>query len=356
MPGGLRTSPNLRFMPRFGFAYRPFGDDKTSIRGGAGYYNITTTGALFYAVAQTLQQNYQAFTNAYTPTGPAFSFPGLAQQFTPAIGSLYFYSAIDTHWHDPYSLRSDLSVEHDFGHNLAGRASYIALRTWHLVWQPQFNQLARSTTRRSSDAPATDYPFPNFYQITDRNTAAQTDYKSLQIEFNHRMANGLFFTTAYTFAKNFSDNQGSYANFNSSGFVDEQGGYSGTDSYDRHLDYGNVSGTRRHRSLTTTIYDLPIGRGRRFGSGMGRLADFLVGGWQTSNIFLWQSGPFLTAYQPAGTIDPSGTGSGTYVGGAAQQPPTASATRIAAAMTVIIGSTTTPLPVRDAPVTAHCSL
>ena len=356
LPGGLRTSPNLRFMPRFGFAYRPFGDDKTSIRGGAGYYNITTTGALFYAVAQTLQQNYQAFTNAYTPTGPAFSFPDLAQQFTPAIGSLYFYSAIDTHWHDPYSLRSDLSVEHDFGHNLAGRASYIALRTWHLVWQPQFNQLARSTTRRSSDAPATDYPFPNFYQITDRNTAAQTDYKSLQIEFNHRMANGLFFTTAYTFAKNFSDNQGSYANFNSSGFVDEQDGYSGTDSYDRHLDYGNVSGTRRHRSLTTTIYDLPIGRGRRFGSGMGRLADFLVGGWQTSNIFLWQSGPFLTAYQPAGTIDPSGTGSGTYVGGAAQQPPTASATRIAAAMTVIIGSTTTPLPVRDAPVTAHCSL
>ena len=134
------------------------------------------------------------------------------------------------------------------------------------------------------------------------------------------MANGLFFTTAYTFAKNFSDNQGSYANFNSSGFVDEQGGYSGTDSYDRHLDYGNVSGTRRHRSLTTTIYDLPIRRGRRFGSGMGRLADFLVGGWQTSNIFLWQSGPFLTAYQPAGTIDPSGTGSGTYVGGAAQRP------------------------------------
>lgn len=53
---------------------------------------------------------------------------------------------------------------------------------------------------------------------------------------------------------------------------------------------------------------------------MGRLADFLVGGWQTSNIFLWQSGPFLTAYLPAGTIDPSGTGSGTYVGGAAQRP------------------------------------
>ena len=102
--------------------------------------------------------------------------------------------------------------------------------------------------------------------------------------------------------------------------MDEQGGYSATDSYNRHLDYGNVAGTRRQRSLTTAIYELPVGRGRRFGSGMSRLADLVVGGWQTSNIFLWQTGPFLTAYLPAGTIDPSGTGSGTYVGGAAQRP------------------------------------
>ncbi len=35
---------------------------------------------------------------------------------------------------------------------------------------------------------------------------------------------------------------------------------------------------------------------------------------------MWQSGPFLTAYFPAGYIDPSGTGSGTYVGGANQRP------------------------------------
>ena len=102
--------------------------------------------------------------------------------------------------------------------------------------------------------------------------------------------------------------------------MDEQGGYSPTDSTNRHLDYGNVAATRRHRSLTTAIVELPIGRGRRFGAGMSRFADLAVGGWQLSNIFLWQSGPFLTAYLPAGAIDPSGTGSGTYVGGAAQRP------------------------------------
>ena len=43
---------------------------------------------------------------------------------------------------------------------------------------------------------------------------------------------------------------------------------------------------------------------------MNRVADLVVGGWQTSQIFLLQSGPYLSAYIPSGEADPSGTGSG----------------------------------------------
>jgi hypothetical protein len=324
LPAGLRKTPDLRFQPRFGFAYRPFGNDRTAIRGGAGYYNITTTGALFYAIAQSLQANSQSFTNTYTPTGPAFSFPAtsssLNNTFAPAYGSVYFYAAIDTNWHDPYSLQSDLSIDHDFGHNIGGRISYIGLDTWHLVWQPQFNQLPRSSTTPANSQPQSAYPFPNFYQITRRSTSANSSYNAVQAELSHRLTNGLSFNSTYTFAKNLSDNQGTYNNFNGAGFVDEQGGYSPTDSFDQHADYGNVSATRRHRWLSTAIYELPVGRGKRFGSNISRVADLAIGGWQLSNILLVQSGTFLTAYIPNGEIDPSGTSSGTYVGGAAQRP------------------------------------
>ena len=325
LPDGLRQTPAFRFMPRFGFAYRPFGNDRTAIRGGAGYYNITTTGALFYALTQTLQSNLQNFNNSIVPSGgPAFSFPNTntnTNTFTPSLGSLYFYSAVDTKWRDPYSLQTNLSIDHDFGHNIGGRISYVGLHTWHLVWQPQFNQLKKSSTTPSSDpSRASEIPFPNFYQITDRSTSAQADYHALDAELSHRFGNGLSFDSSYTWAKNLSDNQGSYGSFNGSAFVDEQGGYSPTDSFNRHIDYGNVSATRRHRWLSTAIYELPIGRGRRFSSGMNRFADMAFGGWQLSNIFLYQSGTFLTAFIPNGFIDPSGTGSGIALGGASQRP------------------------------------
>jgi hypothetical protein len=325
LPSGLRQASKVRFMPRFGFAYRPFGNDRTAIRGGIGYYNITTTGALFYALAQTLQSNLQSFNNYIVPTGgPAFAFPETSTNsntFTPSLGSVYFYAANDTKWHDPYSLQTNLSVDHDFGHNIGGRISYVGMHTWHLVWQPQFNQLQKSSTTVSFDPSRVgEIPFPNFYQITDRSTSAESDYRALELEISHRFTHGLSFDSAYTWAKNLSNNQGSYGSFAGSAFVDEQGGYSPTDSFNNMVDYGNVSATRRHRWLSTAIYQLPIGRGRRFGSGMNRFADMAFGGWQVSNILLLQSGTFLTAFLPNGFIDPSGTGSGWYLGGASQRP------------------------------------
>ena len=326
VPAGLRQASKYHFTPRVAFAYRPFGNDRTAIRGGIGYYTITTSGALFYALTQTLQSNFQSFTNSIQPGGgPAFAFPNTntnTNTFTPSLGSVYFYAANDVKWHDPYSLQTNLSVDHDFGHNIGARISYVGMHTWHLVWQPQFNQLQKSSTTPSFDpSRAGEIPFPNFYQVTDRSTSAQADYRALELELSHRMSNGLAFDTSYTWAKNLSDNQGTFGAYTfSPSFVDEQGGYSPTDSFNAREDWGNVSATRRHRWLTTAIYQLPFGRGKRFASNMSRAADLFLGGWQLSNILLLQSGPYESAYFPNGYIDPSGTGSGWYLGGAAQRP------------------------------------
>src|SRR5262249_33202769 len=71
-------------------------------------------------------------------------------------------------------------------------------------------------------------------------------------------------------------------------------------------DFGDVAFTRRHRFVSTFLYELPFGRTRAIAGQIGRGLDLLVGGWDVSGVTLFQSGPFLTPF--FGNADPSGTG------------------------------------------------
>jgi hypothetical protein len=312
-PSGLKKYPHLRFMPRFGFAYSPLGDAKTVVRGGFGLYNITLLGSNFYSLTGTLQAQTTQYTNTYNAATNAIGYQwpqiyGGAGNggCTTCYGQDYFGTANSTNWKDPYTEQWSLSVDRDFGSGYAGRLSYIGSETHQLVWAPDENTLPFSNTVSAFNQPITARLFPNWGRINTRATGANASYHSAQVDFNHRFQKGLQIDSTYTFAKALSDNQGPANN----GFASESGGARGTSILDRAADFGNVFGTRRHRWNTTAVYDLPIGRGRQFGSSMSRLGDAFVGGWQLSNIFLWQTGPFESTYFPSGQGDPSGTGSG----------------------------------------------
>jgi hypothetical protein len=140
--------------------------------------------------------------------------------------------------------------------------------------------------------------------INTRANGANASYNALQVEVNHRYRTGVTFNSTYTFAKALSDDQG-YA---STSFAGENAGGRTMDALDLKHEYGPVYGIRKNRWITSAVYDLPVGRGRQFGGNMNKVLDAFIGGWQFSNIFLWQSGPYLTPYFSTG--DPSGTGSG----------------------------------------------
>ena len=305
LPSGLRTLPKLRFEPRVGFAYRPFGNDRTAIRGGAGYYNITTTGALFYALTGTVSANLQSFYNSETASGPAFVFPNvsLAGILLRRARARWFFTR-------PWILSGTIRIRcrPTFqSTRILGMASgceprISVSRPGILVWQAENNMLPYSSTTPATSQPRSAFNFPNFASIPVRSSSAQATYHAGQVELSHRISHGLSLNSAYTLAKNLADNQGTYGAAGASqSFVDEQGGYNATYTYDRHLDYGNVTGTRRHRFLSSGIYELPVGRGKLVGASMNRFAELALGEWQVSGIFLLQSGPFLTPFIPGGT-------------------------------------------------------
>ncbi len=313
-PTGLKHYPHLRFMPRFGLAYRPFGNDKTVISAGFGMYNITLLGANFYSLTGTLQAQTTQYTNTYDLASHAigYQFPNIYAGAgnggcTTCFGQDYFGTANSTNWKDPYTEQFALNIERSLGNKYAARLSYIGSETHQLVWAPDENTLPFSSTVSAANQPLSARLFPNWGRINSRATGANENYQSVQADLSRHFQGGLQFDSTYTFAKALADNQGPASN---GGFAGESGGARATSILARYVDYGNVYGTRRHRWNNTMVYTLPFGRGQRFGASLSRFTDLFVGGWQLSNIFLWQSGPFESAYFPAGQGDPSGTGSG----------------------------------------------
>ena len=305
LPESLRTAP-VRFMPRFGFAYRPF-DNKTVFRGGFSVYNTEVLGSIYYALTGTLQSATYEYNNSITGGVPAIQWPnvktGGSGVTVPANGTDYFGTANQINYKDPYSEQWNFSIDRDLGFDTGLRVSYIGMATRDLVWAPNLNQSYYSTTDYV-DQPLSSRPFPNWGVINTRANGADAFYNALQIEVNHRYKAGLTLNSAYTFAKNLADNEG----YDNNQFAGENAGERTMDALDLKHEYGPVSATRRNRWITSVIYELPVGRGRQFLGGMNHFADAIVGGWQLSSIFLWQSGPFLTPYFSGG--DPSGTGSG----------------------------------------------
>lgn len=311
LPDGLRTSSKTRFFPRFGFALRLFNDDKTTLRGGFGMYNITLLGSNFYSLTGTLQAYTVQYNNTPTPTGPTYVWPNIFagsgdNSNAASYGQAYFGTANDINWKDPYSEQTSLSIDRDLGHGYGARVSYIGMTSHHLVWAPNLNDMPYSSTVSAYNQPLSARPFPNWGVINTRSTGADSNYQSMQVEVSHHLSKGLSLDSTYTLAKNVSNNQGP----GSSNFAGESGGGRASYGADPNIDFGEVYGTRRHRWNTTMVWEIPFGRGRQFGSGMNRLLDAAVGGWQLSNILLLQTGPHLAPYFSSGQGDPSGTGSG----------------------------------------------
>lgn len=315
-PQGLRLT-SKRFLPRFGFAYKPFHNDKTVVRGSIGSYEAATMGSVFYSLTGTLQAYTRTYLNTLGSSDqPAFAWPGTSTGGSgfgaPQYGTAYFGTANQVNWKEPYSVQYSMSVEHNLGLATGLRISYIGMKTTNLVWAPNWNQSLPSTIPYTSQ-PLSSRPYPNWGRVEARDIGATANYNALQVEGHHRLGGGLLFESTYTYTRNLADNQGPG---NAGGFCGETACNRSGDLYDRELEYGNTFNPR-HLWLTTLIYQLPFGSGQRFARSSNRVVNAVIGGWQASNIVKVQSGPFMSPYFSGG--DPSGTGIG-ISGGRDQYP------------------------------------
>jgi hypothetical protein len=301
LPQGLRQTYYRNLQPRLSFAYRPFKDSRTVIRGGFGIFTMTNLGQLSFNITDIASSVVRTYTNADPVTGaPRYQFPSpfyaaTTQEF---IGSSDFYQNTPTTYRDPQSAQWNLTVERELPGDMAVRVSYVGMNSYRMNLTVDLNQ----TPPNAQGYDPSQKPYQNWNRILSSENLGYANYQALQIELNRRLKNGLSFQASYTWAKNLAN----YGGDAPSGFAPEViYGTSVNDHFNLRDVRGNVAGTRRNRFLLSGLYELPFGKGKRFLSNPSPVLNGFFGGWQLSNVTLIQTGPFLTPTFSAGLVDPA---------------------------------------------------
>ena len=122
-----------------------------------------------------------------------------------------------------------------------------------------------------------------------------SSYNSLQLRLEKRFTHGLTGNISYTLGEALSgapdhiSTSGGGAGIDTGVFREPQ------DGNNLRAEYGPSEFDVRHRFVASYIWELPFGRGRRWGNGWGRAMDLAFGGWQVTGIHVLQSGLALTA-------------------------------------------------------------
>jgi hypothetical protein len=312
LPKTLRRTDKNNLSPRLGIAWRPTEDGRTVIRGGFGWYTVPLLGSVNYSMVATVTAAAVNFAN--NPAAP-FVFPNISSAASAEgalpPGTLDFRRANQIDMRDPRTMQWSVTLERDLGWNTAARVSYVGSTTEDLIWSPDINQVQANTL--GYDAVRSSRPFTDWNVVTTRANDPRSRYDALGLALTKRISDGLTFDASYTLSKHKSDAGGTAPTT----FAAENGATT-ADFFRGDADYGNVAFTRRHRFVSTFLFELPFGRGRQFASGIGRGLDVLVGGWDLTGITLLQSGPFLTPF--FSNADPSGTGANVRGFTATQRP------------------------------------
>ena len=296
--GTLRTSiPNdyHDLGPRLGFAYQLTGDGKTVLRGGYGLFYFIDRGGISNQLAQnppfageqtvTYAEGYRITlsgalpcspncspadlisTNATAPL-PTGSFSNLNLSAPTSVSVVGVLSQNVT----PQVSEWNLEVQRQIGTNQSISIAYVGTHGAHLDRNYNANQDLYVTG---------DKLFPNLGNIQIQDTRGKSDYNAMQLQYEHRLAAGLEVTGAFTWSKTTDD---------SCGNLDACAPQLYTDFA---IEHGLSTQDVDYVFSPSVIYELPFGRGKRFGGDVSKWVDYAIGGWQFNAIYALQGGtPF----------------------------------------------------------------
>jgi hypothetical protein len=286
------VNPNYTdFGPRAGFAYNP--SPNWVVRGGYGisydFFNrpgsavegINAPNALFGVLTQSIPAG-GAVPAGFLTTLNSFS-TGIANpaSFNPANSNIDYIPA-NSPW--PLIQNFFFAVQRQVTGNSVVELSYNGNASLHLPIIADLNE------EEPNASGALVKPYPSYGPITWVDPVGFNHYNGLSARFEHRFGSGLYFLNSFTWGKGIGDSEQALEYY--PGYVEANP----QNIQNLALERGPSSFDATFNNVTSMVYQLPFGKGRKLGPDMNPFLDAVVGGWEVNSINTAHTGTPINVY------------------------------------------------------------